>query len=440
MPASSALPRVLTGITTTGSPHLGNYAGAIRPAVAASRDANVQSFFFLADLHGLIKCPEPARIQRSTLEIAACWLAAGLDPERVFFYRQSDLPEIPELCWYLTCVTGKGLLNRAHAYKAANDRNREAGLDLDADVTAGLFMYPVLMAADILIFRADRVPVGADQVQHLEIARDVAQRFNHLYGEVLTLPQVQVDESVGTLPGLDGRKMSKSYNNTIPLFSSSRQLEKAIAGIVTDSRKPGEPKEADGSALFQLFQAFATADESAAFRQALHDGLGWGEAKRALFEQLERTLAPMRERYEALMAQPGQIEAILQAGADKARADAAPLMKAVREAVGIRSLATAAVPGRGAAGAARAGKGAAARPQFKQYRERDGRFYFKLLDAEGVTCLQSLGFDSPRDCGACIAALKADPAAWEAQRACLDEVPAEAAARVASVLSQLLAD
>ena len=244
-----SLPRVLTGITTTGSPHLGNYAGAIRPAIEASRDPGVDSFFFLANLHGLIKCPEPDRIQRSTLEIAACWLAAGLDPERVTFYRQSDIPEIPELCWYLTCVTAKGLLNRAHAYKAANDRNREAGLDLDADVTAGLYMYPVLMAADILAFSANRVPVGADQIQHLEIARDVAQRFNHLYGETLVLPQVQVDESLGTLPGLDGRKMSKSYNNTIPLFIPRAQLQKLIAGIVTDSRQPGEPKDTEGSAL-----------------------------------------------------------------------------------------------------------------------------------------------------------------------------------------------
>lgn len=450
--SSSALPRVLTGITTTGSPHLGNYAGAIRPAIAASRDAGVQSFFFLADLHGLIKCPEPERIRRSTLEIAACWLAAGLDPERVFFYRQSDLPEIPELCWYLTCVTGKGLLNRAHAYKAANDRNREAGLDLDADVTAGLFMYPVLMAADILIFRANRVPVGLDQVQHLEIARDVAQRFNHLYGEVLTLPQVQVDESVGTLPGLDGRKMSKSYNNTIPLFGDARQLERAIAGIVTDSRKPGEPKEAEGSALFQLHQAFSSADESAAFRQALEGGLGWGEAKRALFEQLERTLAPMRERYDALMARPERIEEILRAGADKARADAAPLMKAVREAVGIRSLAgsasrSSADEPAGSAGVTAPARAAAAkratataRPLFKQYREADGRFYFKLLDADGNLCLQSLGFDDPKACAAVIAALKADPVQWETQRGQLEAVPDEVAPRIITVLEQLLAD
>lgn len=437
--ADSRLPRVLTGITTTGTPHLGNYAGAIRPAIAASRDAGVQSFFFLADLHGLIKCPEPERIRQSTLEIAACWLAAGLDPERVFFYRQSDLPEIPELCWYLSCVTGKGLLNRAHAYKAANDRNREAGADPDLDVTAGLFMYPVLMAADILIFGADRVPVGRDQVQHLEIARDVAQRFNHLYGEVLALPQVQVDESVGTLPGLDGRKMSKSYDNTIPLFAPPGRLEKLIAGIVTDSRGPGEPKEADGSALFQLYQAFASAQQAAGFRQALQQGMAWGEAKQALFRLLDEALAPMRARYEALIARPEAIEEILQAGAVKARAEAAPLMAAVRRAVGIRSLAQAVPASRSAAVAGAAARNGA-RPLVKQYREADGRFYFKLLDGTGALLLQSLGFENPRACGECIAFLKASPADWQARAAMFEPVAAEQQPMVLAALQQLAAD
>lgn len=436
--ADTSLPRVLTGITTTGTPHLGNYAGAIRPAVAASQNPQVESFFFLADLHGLIKCPEPERIQRSTLEIAACWLAAGLDPQRVFFYRQSDLPEIPELCWYLTCVTGKGLLNRAHAYKAANDRNREAGVDLDTDVTAGLFMYPVLMAADILIFRADRVPVGRDQVQHLEIARDIVQRFNHLYGDVLTLPTVQVDESVGTLPGLDGRKMSKSYNNTIPLFSDRRQLKQLIAGILTDSRGPGEPKEADDSALYQLYQAFSSPEKASAFRQSLLDGLSWGEAKQALFEQLDSTLAPMRERYEALIAKPADIEDILQEGARKARADAAPLMAEVRRAVGIRSLA--AVPTGASAVTPGAPVAKAARPVIKQYREKDGRFHFKLVDAEGTLLLQSLGFDDPKACGQCIAALKADPQGWQAQAGWLEPVPADEVETVTGALLALVAE
>ena len=234
--------RILTGITTTGTPHLGNYAGAIRPAIRASLAADADSFYFLADYHALIKCDDPARIQRSRLEIAATWLASGLDPERVTFYRQSDIPEIPELTWLLTCVAGKGLLNRAHAYKAAVDRNLEQGEDPDAGVTMGLYSYPVLMAADILMFNARRVPVGRDQIQHVEMARDIGQRFNHLFGngrDYFALPEAVIEESVSTLPGLDGRKMSKSYDNTIPLFGSAKQLKDAIARIVTDSRLPG---------------------------------------------------------------------------------------------------------------------------------------------------------------------------------------------------------
>jgi len=288
--------RFLTGITTTGTPHLGNFVGSIRPSVAASRLPGVQSFYFLADYHALIKCDDPARIQRSTLEIAASWLAAGLDPERVVFYRQSDIPEIPELTWLLTCVTGKGVLNRAHAYKASVDKNEAAGNDPDADVTAGLFMYPVLMGADILMFKAHKVPVGRDQIQHIEMARDMAQRFNHLYGDHLVLPEAQVEESVALLPGLDGRKMSKSYDNTIPLFAPREQLHKLIAGIVTDSRAPGEAKDTEGSALFQIYQAFASEAETAALRQAYVGGIGWGEAKQLLFERIEQEVAPMRAR------------------------------------------------------------------------------------------------------------------------------------------------
>ena len=256
--------RFLTGITTTGTPHLGNFVGSIRPSVAASLTPGVQSFYFLADYHALIKCEDPVRIQRSTLEIAASWLAAGLNPEQVTFYRQSDIPEIPELTWLLTCVTGKGVLNRAHAYKASVDKNVAAERDADDGVTAGLFMYPVLMGADILMFKAHKVPVGRDQVQHIEMARDMAASFNHLYGEHFVLPEAAIDEHVATLPGLDGRKMSKSYDNTIPLFSSREQLKKLIGGILTDSRAPGEAKEVEGSALFQIYQAFATEAETAA--------------------------------------------------------------------------------------------------------------------------------------------------------------------------------
>ncbi|MFN3311618.1 MAG: tryptophan--tRNA ligase, partial [Thermomonas sp.] len=228
--------RVLTGITTSGTPHLGNYVGAIRPAIAASRAPEVESFYFLADYHSLIKAQNPARTQRSTLEIAAAWLACGLEPDKVWFYRQSDIPEIPELTWLLTCVAAKGILNRAHAYKAAVDKNRAEGEDDDAGITAGLFMYPVLMAADILIFNAQRVPVGRDQIQHIEMARDFGQRFNHVYGgDYFVLPEAVVDEQVATLPGLDGRKMSKSYGNTIPLFGTKDEIAKAVMSIVTDS-------------------------------------------------------------------------------------------------------------------------------------------------------------------------------------------------------------
>ncbi len=220
--------RILTGITTTGTPHLGNYAGAIRPAIVASRQSDFDSFYFLADYHALIKCDDPLRIQRSRLEIAATWLAAGLDVDRVTFYRQSDIPEIPELTWLLTCVAAKGLLNRAHAYKASVDKNVEGGEDPDAGITMGLYSYPVLMAADILMFNAHQVPVGRDQIQHVEMARDIGQRFNHLFGngkEFFVMPEALIEESVATLPGLDGRKMSKSYDNTIPLFSSAKEMK-----------------------------------------------------------------------------------------------------------------------------------------------------------------------------------------------------------------------
>lgn len=333
--------RILTGITPTGTPHLGNYAGAIRPAILASRRSDVDSFYFLADYHALIKCDDPARIQRSRLEIAATWLAGGLDVERATFYRQSDIPEIPELTWLLTCVSAKGLLNRAHAYKAAVDRNVEAGEDPDAGVTMGLYSYPVLMAADILMFNAHKIPVGRDQVQHVEMARDIGQRFNHLFGngrEFFVLPEAVIEENVATLPGLDGRKMSKSYDNTIPLFSPSRQLKDAIARIVTDSRAPGEPKDPDSSHLFLLYSAFASAEQVAAFRQELLEGLAWGEAKQRLFQLLDNELGEARERYQALIAKPDDIEDILLAGAAKARRIATPFIAELREAVGLRSL------------------------------------------------------------------------------------------------------
>ncbi|AZR24342.1 tryptophan--tRNA ligase [Xanthomonas vasicola] len=394
--------RVLTGITTSGTPHLGNYVGAIRPAIQASADADTESFYFLADLHSLIKAQDPARTQRSTLEIAATWLACGLDPDKVWFYRQSDVPETTELMWLLTCVAGKGILNRAHAYKAAVDKNRADGEDEDAGVTAGLFMYPVLMAADILIFNAQKVPVGRDQIQHIEMARDFAQRFNHVYGrEFFTLPEGVIDEQVSTLPGLDGRKMSKSYSNTIPLFAPREELRKLVFSILTDSRAPGEAKDTQGSALFQLYQAFASPQESAAFAQAFADGISWGDAKQQLFERIDQDIAPLRTRYQALMAEPAKIEAILRAGGARLRARyATPLLAELRDAVGLRDLSS-------QAGAAVSEVGEKiALPVFKQYRESDGQFYFKLNDGAGALLLQSDGFASPRDAGQLIARLK----------------------------------
>ncbi|WP_145155588.1 tryptophan--tRNA ligase [Pseudomonas oryzihabitans] len=387
--------RILTGITTTGTPHLGNYAGAIRPAIRASLADDADSFYFLADYHALIKCDDPARIQRSRLEIAATWLASGLDPERVTFYRQSDIPEIPELTWLLTCVAGKGLLNRAHAYKAAVDRNLEQGEDPDAGVTMGLYSYPVLMAADILMFNALRVPVGRDQIQHVEMARDIGQRFNHLFGngrDYFALPEAVIEESVSTLPGLDGRKMSKSYDNTIPLFGSAKQLKDAIARIVTDSRLPGEPKDPDSAHLFTLYQAFATPEQSAAFRAALLDGLAWGEAKGQLFELLDAELGEARERYAALIARPDDLEDILLAGAAKARRYATPFLGELREAVGLRSLKTQVATGG-------AKKKARKTARFVSFRESDGSFRFRLLDADGTELALSIPFAEAKTAG-----------------------------------------
>jgi tryptophanyl-tRNA synthetase len=310
----------------------------MRPAIVASRQAGVESFYFLADYHALIHTPDPARVRRSTLEIAASWLAAGLDADKVTFYRQSDVPEVLELAWLLACVAGKGLLNRAHAYKAAVDRNSAAGAEPDAGVSMGLFLYPLLMAADILLFRASSVPVGRDQLQHIEIARDLAERFNHRYGNRLVLPEAAIDDSTATLPGLDGRKMSKSYGNSIPLFASAGELKKRVFSVVTDSRAPGEPKDSEHSTLFALYQAFATPQEADAMRAAFAGGIAWAAAKEAVFERIDATLAPMRELYQSLVAQPALIEARLQEGAARARRVAAPFLRQLREAVGLYTL------------------------------------------------------------------------------------------------------
>lgn len=330
---------ILTGITTTGTPHLGNYVGAIRPAIQASKDPHANPFYFLADYHALIKCQEPEKVRQSSLEIAATWLALGLDTKNATFYRQSDVPEIMELSWMLTCVASKGLMNRAHAYKAVVAENEAtANTDPDKGINMGLFNYPILMAADILIFNANKVPVGKDQIQHIEMARDIAARFNHIYGEHFALPEAIVDENASTLAGLDGRKMSKSYDNTIPLFSPEKKLKKLINKIKTNSLEPGEPKDPTDCTLFSTYKAFASEHEVANIRQRYAEGIAWGEMKKVLFEKINDHIAPARDRYEALILEPAHIEQQLQEGAEKARAISAPFLLELRKAVGIQKM------------------------------------------------------------------------------------------------------
>jgi tryptophanyl-tRNA synthetase len=328
---------VLTGIKTTGTSHIGNYVGAIKPAIDASKRPAVRSYFFLADYHAI--GGDPDRVARSTLEIAATWLACGLDPSKVVFYRQSDVREITELTWILTTVTAKGLMNRAHAYKAAVAENEAAGKsDQDHGVMMNLYSYPILMAADILMFKATKVPVGKDQKQHVEMARDVAQRFNHNFGETFVLPDAVIGENVALLPGLDGRKMSKSYDNIIPLFASEKELRKLIMKIKTNSLEPGQPKDTEDSALFAIYRAFASDSETAGVRDRYAAGIGWGEMKQVLFERINTELAPARAEYERLLAAPQEVEELLLQGAEQARAVSRPFLEEIRERVGVRPL------------------------------------------------------------------------------------------------------
>jgi len=328
--------RVLTGITTSGTTHLGNYVGAIRPAIEASKSDDVSSFYFMADLHALIKCQDPQKVHESSLSIAATWLALGLDTDKAVFYRQSDIPEIPELCWFLNCMAAKGLMNRSHAYKAAVDANVEAGNDPDYAITMGLYDYPVLMSADILMFNAGIIPVGKDQIQHVEMARDIAARFNHHYGEHFVLPKAKVDDNVAVLQGLDGRKMSKSYNNTIPLFLTEKKLKKHINKIKTNLLEPGEPKDADTSTVFQVWKAFASEQQTIEMRKEFENGIAWGEAKKRLFELVNEEIKDARERYNELMLNPAFIEEELQKGALKAREFSRPFLQELRASVGIK--------------------------------------------------------------------------------------------------------
>ena len=326
--------RVLTGITTSGIPHIGNLAGAILPAIKASQNKSTESFLFLADYHSLIKNNDPELTHTSSFEIAACWLACGLDPDEVIFYRQSDIPHIMELTWILGCLTSKGLLNRSHAYKAAVAENKKE--DPDKGITMGLFNYPVLMAADILMFNADMVPVGQDQKQHVEMTRDIALRFNHHYGEVFKVPDVSIEENAGTLPGIDGRKMSKSYKNVIPIFLNKDDLRKRIMKIKTDSKEPGEPKEIDNSSIFNIYRAFASEKLTKDLTNKYDEGIAWGEAKELLFELLEEKISPLRKNYEVIIDDRAGLEKILLSGAEKALDVSTPIINEVRQAVGIR--------------------------------------------------------------------------------------------------------
>ena len=329
----------LTGITTTGTPHIGNYVGAIRPGIAASRDPGTEHFYFLADYHSLAKNEDPDKIARSTLEIAAAWMALGLDTTRAYFYRQSDIPEIPELTWILHGMTAKGLMNRAHSYKASVQANvEEGGNDPDKGVTMALYSYPILMAADILMFKSTRVPVGQDQKQHVEMARDIAQRFNHHYGEVFVLPEAVIGQDTAVLKGLDGRKMSKSYDNTIPLFSGEKQLRKLIMKIKTNSLEPGEPKDSNDSTLFDIYKAFATPTETREIAKRYADGIAWGEMKQVLFEYINEQIKPARDEYQRLIDDPAAVEAELKKGAERARELATPYLAEIRHAIGIRRL------------------------------------------------------------------------------------------------------
>ena len=329
----------LTGITTTGTPHIGNYVGAIRPGIAASKDSAKKNYYFLADFHALAKNEDPDKISRSTLEIAAAWMALGLDTDHATFYRQSDIPEITELTWVLTSMTAKGLMNRAHSYKAAVQANIDSGnKDPDKGITMALYSYPILMAADILMFKSTRVPVGRDQKQHVEMARDIAQRFNHHYGEVFVLPEPVIGDDTAVLAGLDGRKMSKSYNNTIPLFASEKPLRKLIMKIKTNSLEPGEPKQTEGSTVFDIYRAFATPDETAEVERLYAEGIAWGAMKQMLFEYINDHIKPARDEYDRLIADPGIVEAELKKGAERAREVAVPYMAQIRDAIGIRKL------------------------------------------------------------------------------------------------------
>ncbi len=325
----------LTGVKPTGMPHLGNYIGAIKPAIEMANSGEYDSYYFIADYHSLIGVHEAKLMKNYIYEVAATWLALGLDPKRVTLYKQSDIPEILELHWIASCFTIKGLMNRAHAYKAVVQENVEEKRDEDHGVNMGLYTYPILMACDIMILNADVVPVGADQIQHIEIARDIANSFNHTYGQKLKLPKAIVNEGNKLLAGLDGRKMSKSYNNHIPLFSTEKELKKLINRITTDSSDPTTPKNPDDSLIFDFYQQFSSPAQTAELRAWYERGIGWGEAKMELLKALNDSLKGPREKYLELMANPKAIDEILADGASRVRPQAQKLVTEIKKTIGV---------------------------------------------------------------------------------------------------------
>jgi tryptophanyl-tRNA synthetase len=326
--------RILTGITTTGTPHIGNYLGAIKPALELAKEYD-ESFYFLADYHAIIKNSKSTEVTDSVKNVALAWLASGLNPNKSFFYRQSDVPEILELSWVLNCVTAKGLMNRSHAYKAATTLNKD---DEDKGITMGLFSYPILMAADILMFNATHVPVGADQIQHIEMTRDIAGRFNHLYKKTFILPEAIIQSTNETVPGIDGQKMSKSYGNIIPLLSTEKQLKKSIAKIVTNSLEPGDPKDPSNCTVFALYKYFASKPMVDELCDDYKKGISWGDAKNKLFEVVNNEITPIRESYEKLQEDKDFINDLLSDGSNKVRPIAKELLESIRSSVGINKI------------------------------------------------------------------------------------------------------
>lgn len=327
-------PISLTGIKPTGKPHIGNYLGMYRPALDLMK--NYQGMYFVADYHALTSMHDPDTLRELVYEVAASWLALGLDPDDAIFFRQSDIIEIPEFTWILSCFTSKGLLNRAHAYKAAVDENLAIGRDPDEGINAGLYNYPVLMAADILLYGSDVVPVGLDQKQHIEITRDIAEAFNRTYGEVLKVPEGIIQESVMKVPGIDGQKMSKSYNNTIPIFAPENEVRKQVMRIVTDSKSPEEPKDPQDNTLFTLLSFFSSPERLEEIRQLyVHGGAAYGDLKKELADLILVHFAGARERFAALISDRAYIDDVLEQGARKARQMGLPYLTAVRKATGI---------------------------------------------------------------------------------------------------------